>query len=147
MEFKDYLDRFGLTKQGMEYLKINKIWVTKDNVPMAIAKMHDTYLANAIALLKREKGDWRIPFLPLLEAEQKEREATYVYIDFMHYDELCYDFVMSSAYIKTDDILEWGRKGEYYFVQTEGCFYIVPLSTLVDVVKKKSQLKEIRKGY
>lgn len=147
MEFKDYLDRFGLTKQGIEYLKINKIWITKDNVPMAIAEMHDTHLANAIALLKREKGDWRIPFLPLLEAEQKEREATYADIDFIHYDEFCDDFVTSSVRIKIDDISEWGRKGEYYFIQAEGCFYIVSMSTLLDAMKKKSQLKEIRKGH
>ena len=147
MEFKDFLDRFGLTNQGMEYLKANKIWVTKDNVPMAIAKMHDTYLANAIALLKREKGDWRIPFLPLLEAEQKEREATYVNVDFMRYDETCNGFVMAYAHIKVDDILEWGKKGEYYFIQTKDHFYIVTLITLSGVIKKKSQLKEIRKGH
>lgn len=147
MEFKDYLDRFGLTKQGIEYLKINKIWVTKDNVCMSISEMHDTHLANAIALLKREKGDWRLPFLPLLETEQKQREATYVDIDFMHYDEFCDDFVTSSVRIKTDDVLDWGRKGEYYFIRTESCFYIVSLSTLVDVMGKKTKLRNIRKGH
>ena len=73
LDYHKFIETFGYSDEGINYLIENKIWITREHVMLKIEDMNTLHLKNSIAMIEDNGMSWRAEWYDSLTEELKKR--------------------------------------------------------------------------
>lgn len=73
LDFSKFIEHFGYSEEGVQYLIENKIWITREHVMLKIEDMSTPHLRNSIAMIEDNGMSWRAEWYDSLIEELEKR--------------------------------------------------------------------------